>query len=170
MRPKGVGDMGEQTLSPSVRAALEDLVALDMGSTLGHSVNVFGSLIRGKDNPFDIDCFLDLGDVEFKSDDQLKPFVPLLRIAQKHYGSVDPFIIFSNRLIVRSDCARGWVLARNRAELTAAMRAEGVPLQGVPQVAQMLAALRLQGGVVPQVGQVDEDVQLVVTRESIPRG
>lgn len=95
---------------------------------------VFGSMAAHKENPGDIDIFLDCrGTAGSAADkrDQLSGYAELIRISRKHYGSVDPFLIFDDCLLVRNDLATGWVRARNAKSLLKQMEKHGKQLASV---------------------------------------
>lgn len=117
----------KSTLPSDVHKALRALIKLEISGSLGRPIKVFGSLNTSKENPFDVDCFIDARDISF-SHENLKPFSPLIALAKKHYGSIDPFIIFKNALYVRSDTATHWIPARNAKELEGAMTKVGVSI------------------------------------------
>lgn len=113
--------------SLSTYLAFKALAALNEAAGLGVPLMVFGSAVEGKKSPADIDCFIDLRHVPF-SNELLGRYAPLLHLARVHYGSIDPFIVFADALIVRNDHASGWKHASHARKLVANMVATGVPI------------------------------------------
>jgi len=91
-------------------------------------IMVFGSMANGADRPGDIDVFVDLSDTPFTNSDQCREFFDLIRFANRNYGYVDPFIRFSDDLVVRNDAATGWMTAKNKREIKKNMEAQAKPL------------------------------------------
>jgi len=94
-------------------------------SPLAPGIVVFGSMARGAFLPGDIDIAVDLRDV---------PPVEggldaLLRIAKRHYGWLDPFVIRQDgKLMCLNENATGWTVAKGARVLKEAISAEGRPL------------------------------------------
>lgn len=88
-------------------------------------IMVFGSYASDKEEPADIDVFLDL-----RGHGQIDPgtYNGLLRIAVRHYGWLDPFLRTDAGLLVRSDEARHWVRASNAAAIGKNMDLQARPL------------------------------------------
>lgn len=87
-------------------------------------IKVFGSMAKESETPGDIDVFVDLTDREFVDDRQCAEFIALLRLANRNYGLVDPFLRFKNALIVRNDQATNWTSARNARSICKSMDVE----------------------------------------------
>jgi len=99
------------------------------GSSLASRLVVFGSVARGRFLPGDVDVAIDLRDGGPADEREL---ADLLRIARKHYGWLDPFVIDTDgTLLVRNERATSWTKARNARALKAAIRSEGRPLSEV---------------------------------------
>lgn len=94
-------------------------------------IQVFGSMAELKENPVDIDVFVDMSDIPFTSSDQCREFFDLIRLAHRNYGYVDPFIRFSDALVVRNDEASGWMKANNRRAIEKNMASQAKPLADV---------------------------------------
>lgn len=125
--------MGCQT--GASRAAHLTVIAESL-MTLPYSkrIMVFGSMAAHTDNPGDIDVFLDCRGTAYSTADksgQLAGYAELIRISRKHYGSVDPFIVFDDCLLVRNDFATGWARARNAKSLLKQMDQHGQQLASV---------------------------------------
>lgn len=103
----------------SVYRALRELPYADI-------IQVFGSAAKGKSNPADIDVVVDLRSRDGLTLDALDG---LLRIARRHYGLLDPFVITEQgKLLARNDLATGWKAARNGAQLLQSMQGDTVLL------------------------------------------
>lgn len=94
-------------------------------------IRVFGSMAEGKDTPGDIDVFVDMSEIRYTNSDQCREFFDLIRLANRNYGYVDPFIQFSDSLVVRNDQATGWMRARNKVAMKKSMNAQARPLDEV---------------------------------------
>jgi predicted nucleotidyltransferase len=94
-------------------------------------IMVFGSMAEGSETPGDIDVFVDLSETPYTDSLQCREFFDLIRLANKHYGYVDPFIRFADDLVVRNDAATGWVTAKNKRGITKNMLAQAKPLKDV---------------------------------------
>jgi len=120
--------LSQEDLDRSIERAASTLTeVLDAlrSSPLAPGIIVFGSMARGAFLPGDIDIAVDLRDV---------PHVEggldaLLRIAKRHYGWLDPFVIRQDgKLMCRNENATGWTVAKGARELKEAISAEGRPL------------------------------------------
>jgi hypothetical protein len=102
-------------------------------STLPYAdrIKVFGSMARESEAPGDIDVFVDLTDREFVDDRQCAEFIALMRLANRNYGLVDPFLRFKNGLIVRNDQATNWTSAKNARAICKNMDAEARPISEI---------------------------------------
>lgn len=89
-------------------------------------IMVFGSYAGEKDDPVDIDVFVDLRGIGRARPES---YQELLHIGARHYGWLDPFLRTDEGLLVRSDTCGSWVKAKNARELCAAMDAGGVCLR-----------------------------------------
>lgn len=94
-------------------------------------IMVFGSMAEGSAQPGDIDVFVDLADTPFTNSEQCREFFDLIKLANRNYGYVDPFIRFKDDLVVRNDQATGWTTAKNKREIKKNMTAQGKPLSEV---------------------------------------
>lgn len=91
-------------------------------------IKVFGSMARGSEAPGDIDVFVDLSDQPYVDFRQCDEFFALIRIANKNYGLVDPFLRFKNQLLVRNDESKGWQASKNVREIKKNMDLEARPI------------------------------------------
>lgn len=94
-------------------------------------IMVFGSMAEGSTAPGDIDVFVDLPDTPYTDSEQCREFFDLIRLANRNYGYVDPFIRFGDDLVVRNDAATGWMTAKNKREIRKNMTAQAKPLSEV---------------------------------------
>lgn len=94
-------------------------------------IRVFGSMAEGKDTPGDIDVFVDMSSTPYTDSQQCYEFFDLIRLANRNYGYVDPFIQFADGLVVRNDEATGWVMARNKIAMKKSMNVQAKPLDEV---------------------------------------
>lgn len=95
------------------------------------SLKVFGSLAKGAEKPADVDvALLALGCATFEEaqDRHALTVRPMLNLAWRHYGWLDPFVLTQEGLFVRNDRATGWVKAAKQKELVLAIE-QGVPLR-----------------------------------------
>lgn len=112
-------------------------------------IRIFGEAANTPWNkiPSSIEAFIDLNDTKhFDKDARKQAMADLLRIAQQHYGSFDPYVSMTTRIgthptgrpvfeQVLWTCdvhARRWVIAKNKGKMTAAGRA-GKPLSSLNQ-------------------------------------
>lgn len=91
-------------------------------------IKVFGSMAEGSARPGDIDVFVDLPDTPFTDSEQCREFFDLIRLANRNYGYVDPFVRFADNLVVRNDAATGWMTAKNKREIRKNMTVQAKPL------------------------------------------
>lgn len=97
-------------------------------------IKVFGSMARESETPGDIDVFVDLSDHPYVDFKQCDEFFALIRIANKNYGLVDPFLRFSNQLLVRNDESTGWQQSKNVRAIKKNMDAEARPIAEVTAI------------------------------------
>jgi hypothetical protein len=91
-------------------------------------------MARESETPGDIDVFVDLTDREFIDDRQCAEFIELLRLANRNYGLVDPFLRFRNALIVRNDQATNWASAKNARAICKNMDAEARSISDISDI------------------------------------
>jgi hypothetical protein len=101
---------------------------------LGHlktmPLTVFGSTaIKSLRDANDFDVFLDLD-----ANPEHKKYVkPLLQLARKYYGWIDPFAVKKGVLYVRNDEATGWTTAKNATGILKNIRAQGRPIDQITE-------------------------------------
>lgn len=120
--------------SVSLGARLTAIAESMMALPYSNRIMVFGSMAAHAKNPGDIDVFLDCRGTAYSTADksgQLAGYAELIRISRKHYGSVDPFLVFDDCLLVRNDLATGWARARNAKSLLKQMDQHGKQLASV---------------------------------------
>lgn len=126
-RDKAVVEDAE-AMSVIINQRFHALVTSLKQSPLATKIKIFGSAASKKENPGDIDLFVDLRGGEMKDARHL------LHLAAKFYGMLDPFVLIEIRgraqLITRNDEANGWQIARNTKALLAAGQA-GIPFEAV---------------------------------------
>ena len=90
-------------------------------------IRLFGSAVKGKEAPGDLDVFLDL-----RGKDRKHPaWKDLVSIAHKYYGSLDPFIITDDGVMVRNDYATGWIVSKKQNKMVREMLQDGIPIVSV---------------------------------------
>lgn len=99
---------------------------------------VFGSVARGSKTPGDLDIALDLTSMTFDDFVQngVRSQVQFLltlghRKTFKFEGHFDPFVLLSDRTLVRDSSSTCWVDAKSAASLRDSIKKEGLPLSGL---------------------------------------
>lgn len=110
------------------------LIALSRHS-LAHRIRIFGSVAAGSGAPRDVDAVVDLRALtrgEYLSlDPQELELRPLLELGRRHYGWLDPFVRFSDELVVRNDTSTAWVRAKNKGALINSIEGTSRPLADI---------------------------------------
>ena len=139
--------IGEKAVyTPSDVHPLHQVLDALRDSPLAPYIRIFGSAAKTPWDklPGDIDAFVDLNEVKLEPELRKQATADLLRLAEKHYGSFDPFVsvtkrigthptgkpVFQQVLWTRDVYARQWVVAKHKGKLTAAGRA-GTPLSSL---------------------------------------
>lgn len=86
---------------------------------------VFGSIGRGDPNPKDVDIMVDFRDSKEMHPKRIPGINAFLRLAQKYYGWVDPFVKVGRTLYTRNETATDWTYARNAADIWKNSQHEG---------------------------------------------
>lgn len=141
--------------SPSNHLARLLAIAAELQSlSLPGPLLVFGSMAAGAARPGDIDVVCDLRGLPEPAFGSLSP---LLSACRRHYGWVDAFLLTEHDLLVRSDEATAWVMARNARGLRESMAA-AVPLAQVIDLYQVRVAELSDGECAPEcLGQPHPD-------------
>jgi hypothetical protein len=111
-------------------------ILLDEIKKLPHAdlILVFGSAAKNEKAPADLDIALNATDCNNWAEAYKKYFetiAPLLVMARRRYGHLDPFVMTKTGLFVRDDSAWNWQEARNGKSLIRAICADGIPLDKV---------------------------------------
>jgi 8-oxo-dGTP pyrophosphatase MutT (NUDIX family)/predicted nucleotidyltransferase len=107
-------------------------------------LTVFGSTVtKSFQEANDFDVFLDLD-----QNPTHKKFVrPVLNLARKYYGWIDPFVLKDGVLYVRNDEATGWTRSKNAKAILQQIRAHGKSIDDIEEqgVAENFADGKVQG-------------------------
>ena len=91
-------------------------------------LTVFGSTVtKSFQDANDFDVFLDLD----QNPDHKKFVRPLLILAKKYYGWIDPFVLKDKLLYVRNDESTGWIRAKNAAGILRQIREHGKSIDDI---------------------------------------
>lgn len=92
-------------------------------------LRVFGSAGRGAESPADLDIVIDQTLAKPEDSRIMSDLADsLLWLARQNYGSLDPFVLTADKLLVRNDHATGYMSAMNAAGLIRAINTDGVSL------------------------------------------
>lgn len=129
------------TYSPTdvhpLKQVLNDLKA----SALAPYIRIFGAsaITPWEKLPKEITAFIDANEIKMGNEDRKMAIRELLTIAENNYGSFMPYLLITQRvgpkvfeqvLWTRNVHANGWVVAKNKGQMTAAGRA-GTPLSAL---------------------------------------
>ena len=111
------------------------------GFEFADRVRIFGSASKDKPVPYDIDVWIDAREAPYNDFSQADAFSILLTLGRKYYPLVDPFVVFSNTILVRNDDCTQWERVKKNMQkpMLASMVQEGVPLSDVLQARPNLA-------------------------------
>ncbi|OUM04488.1 hypothetical protein [Variovorax sp. JS1663] len=126
-------------MTSRINPSISTILAALEGATYARRYLVFGSVARQEQEPKDLDLAVDLRERRFTGE------IPaeargLLALARRHYGHFDPFLMFSDALLVRDAEATSWVRAKHARALRSDVLSQGVSLGVVLERLQADAA------------------------------